>query len=154
MIKFYGMEFLKNPSFLNSSVVDTAKAFVSYYGIPHKFLNIFDYLPWDEKTVDDTIIGLYGWETDPSTSTTWRIGDGTVAFYNYIYYLVAGFTENDTFRSNQIREGVISRERALEQVYQENQPRWETFQWYCNTININWLDALKTINSITPLYKK
>lgn len=154
MMKFYGTEFLKNPSYLNSSVIDTTKAFISYYGIPHKFLNIFDYLPWDEKEVDDTIIGKYGWETDPGTPTTWRIGDGTVAFYNYIYYLVAGFTENDTFRSNQIREGMISREVALERAYQENQPRWETFQWYCNTININWLDALKTINLIPPLYQK
>lgn len=44
------------------------------------------------------------------TNTTWRIGDGTAAFYNYVYYTVAGFTEHDTFRSNQIREGQMTRE--------------------------------------------
>ena len=31
--------------------------------------------------------------------------DGTAGFYNYVYHTVAGFTEHDTFRSNQIREG-------------------------------------------------
>ena len=38
--------------------------------------------------------------------------DGTAAFYNYIYYTVAGFTENDAFRSNQIRAGVLNRSEA------------------------------------------
>jgi glutamine---fructose-6-phosphate transaminase (isomerizing) len=59
------------------------------------------------------------------TNTPWRIGDGTSAFYNYIYYLVAGFTEHDTFRSNQIREGDISREEALRLVEDENRPRYQ-----------------------------
>ena len=27
-------------------------------------------------------------ELAPDTRTTWRIGDGTAAFYNYIYYTV------------------------------------------------------------------
>ena len=46
------------------------------------------------------------------SKTSWRIGDGTASFYNYIYYTIAGFTEHDTFRSNQIREGVISRDQG------------------------------------------
>ena len=35
---------------------------------------------------------------------------GTAAFYNYIYYTLAGVSEHDTFRSNQIKEGQITRE--------------------------------------------
>ena len=60
---------------------------------------------WDEGLIDQTLAREYRWETAADTGTTWRIGDGTAAFYNFIYYTVAGFTENDTFRSNQIREG-------------------------------------------------
>jgi hypothetical protein len=43
----------------------------------------------------------------------WYIGDATAAFYNYICQLVAGFTEYDTFRGSQIREGDIKREKVL-----------------------------------------
>ena len=35
--------------------------------------------------------------------------DGKTAFNNFVYFTVAGFSEYDNFRSNQIREGLISR---------------------------------------------
>ncbi len=148
MLLFYASQYLLNPSYLNPSLVDTAKAFLAYYTIKHNHINIFNYLPWDEVTVEKTIIDEYNWETDPGTKSTWRIGDGTTAFYNYIYYMVAGFTENDTFRSNQIREGSIKREEALYRCEVENHPRWDSIQWYCNTIGIDWESAIKTINKM------
>ena len=66
---------------------------------------------------------MYDWEKAPDTSTTWRIGDGTAAFYNYVYHLVAGFSEHDTFRSNQIREGQITRVEALALIEPPEDPR-------------------------------
>jgi glucosamine--fructose-6-phosphate aminotransferase (isomerizing) len=74
-----------------------------------------------QKQIDDTL-AEYDWEKAPDTNTTWRIGDGTAAFYNYVYYTVTGFTEHDTFRSNQIREGDLNREEALALVEDENRP--------------------------------
>jgi asparagine synthetase B (glutamine-hydrolysing) len=153
MMLFYGKEYLLNPAYINSSLLDTFDAFKSYYVIKHDNLNIFDFLVWDENTIEQTLLNEYDWETDPGTPTTWRIGDGTAAFYNYIYYSVAGFTENDTFRSNQIREGQITREYALEKVKLENQPRWDSIQWYFNVIGIDWKNAISIINNMKPLYK-
>ena len=89
--------------------------------------------------------GRYDWEIDPETPTTWRIGDGTAAFYNFIYWRVAGFTENDTFRSNQIREGQLSREQALSKAMVENIPRWAGLQWYCSTIGLDTERVLRVI---------
>lgn len=152
MLGFYGKQFLTNPKYINSSLLDTATAFFSYYGQKHDYLNLFDFVDWNEKTVEDTIINQYNWELDPHTKSSWRIGDGTAAFYNYIYYIVAGFTENDTFRSNQIREGKMSRLEALIKIEDENLPRWESIQWYCTTIGIDWKEAIKIINKIKPLY--
>ena len=152
MVGFYASQFISNPKFINTSLLDTTTAFLSYYGQKHDYLNLFDFIDWDEKTVENTILGEYNWELDPHTKSTWRIGDGTAAFYNYIYYRVAGFTENDTFRSNQIREGKITRIQALEKVNEENYPRWESIQWYCNTIGIDWKNAIKMINTIKPHY--
>ncbi len=152
MMLFYGKEYLLNPAYLNSSLTDTLDAFKSYYVISHRNINIFHYIPWEEEKILSLLLEEYDWETDPGTTTTWRIGDGTAAFYNYIYYVVAGFTENDTFRSNQIREGLITRETALSKAQDENLPRWDSIQWYCNTIGIDFESSIKIINQIPKLF--
>lgn len=149
---FYLRQYILNPALINSSLSDTISAFISYYGLSHNYANIFDYLPWEEEKLEKILIEEYDWETDPGTKTTWRIGDGTAAFYNYIYYMVAGFTENDTFRSNQIREGLLTREKAIEKTNAENYPRWGSIQWYCNTINIDFSATINKINKIKTLY--
>ena len=152
MILFYLKEYIKNPAYINSSLIDSFGAFLSFYYIKHPYINLFHYLEWNEKTIIDTLIEEYNWETDPETESTWRIGDGTAAFYNYIYYMVTGFSEYDTFRSNQIREGKISREEALAFSLTENFPRWESIQWYCKTVGIDWKEVIITINKIKPLF--
>ena len=116
------------------------------------YFHIYDYWKWDQNLTDKTL-AMYDWELAPDTNTTWRIGDGTAAFYNYIYKQVAGFTEHDTFRSNQIREGDISRKEAIELVKDENRPRYQNIRWYLDTINMDFEDTIKTINSIPKLYK-
>lgn len=151
MLFFYAQQFILNPSYINSSVLDSFKAFFSYFLIPHDYINIFDYIKWDEKVVNKTL-KQYNWELSPDTDTTWRIGDGTVSFYNYIYYTVAGFSEIDTFVSNQIREGDISREEGLKLIKKYNQPRPESIKWYCDTIKIDMLQAIKIINNVAKLY--
>jgi len=153
MIAFYGKEYLSNPAYLNQSLIDTVGAFASYYFIPHKYLNIYKYVRWEEKTVERTLIGEYNWEISPDTQTTWRIGDGTAPFYNYIYYTISGFSEIDTFRSNQIREGMLSREEALKAVNEENKARFESIKWYLDTIGLDFNSTIRRINSAPKLYR-
>jgi glucosamine--fructose-6-phosphate aminotransferase (isomerizing) len=150
---YYGQQYLLNPAYINSSILDTIGAFASYYVIPHHYLNLYNYIMWDEEVIIPTLIQEYDWETATDTGATWRIGDGTAAFYNYIYYCIAGFSENDTFRSNQIREGMLSRARALELIYDENQPRFDSIQWYCDTIGIDMESALERIHATPKLYQ-
>ena len=87
------------------------------------------------------------------TPTTWRIRDGTAAFYNYVYYTVAGFTEHDTFRSNQIREGDITRDEALKLVKEENRPRYPNIKWYLDALAIDYNKAISIVNKIPKLYE-
>jgi glutamine---fructose-6-phosphate transaminase (isomerizing) len=154
LMTYYAKEYVKNPAYINSSVIDTIFAFFSFYMIPKSFEPLYDYIRWDEETVNNTLIKEYAWETAKDTDSTWRIGDGTASFYNYIYYVMAGFSENDTFKSNQIREGMITREDAIRSIEQDNQPRYESIQWYCDTIGIDIHDALKVINSAPKLYPR
>jgi predicted glutamine amidotransferase len=154
MLKYYMTNYLSNPSYLNSSLIDTVKAYYSYYFEKREgYTLLFDYIAWDEKTIEDTIINEYNWETAPDTKSTWRIGDGTAPFYNYIYLTVAGFSENDTFRSNQIREGMITREQGMELIMRDNAPRYESMKWYFDTIGVDMESALKVINNIPKLYE-
>jgi len=154
MMWYYSKAYLKNPLFINSSFFDSLTAFQSFYYIPHTYYNLFGYVKWDEEKIINTLRREYDWETDPGTSSTWRIGDGTAAFYNYIYYIAAGFSENDTFRSNQIREGSINREKAVRLSIIENKPRWDSMKWYCDTIGIDFDNAVDKINNIPKLYQK
>ena len=134
---YYGQEYLKNSHYWNASVADTAMAFAWYYLLKRDFLNLFDYIPWNEGEIVNTLKRTYDWETAVDTSSTWRIGDGTAAFYNYIYLTAAGFCENDTFRSNQIRQGLLTRQEALKLVAADNRPRFDSIQWYLNTIGLD-----------------
>lgn len=152
LIKFFILEALRNTKYINSSIFDNLLAYKYYYLDVLNPINLFHFLPWDEDVVNNTLINEYNWEVSPDTTTTWRIGDGTASFYNYIYYTVAGFTENDCFRSNQVLEGIISREDALKRANTENKPRYESLKWYCDTIGIDMEDAIKRINAIPKLY--
>lgn len=138
---------LGNPGYFNRSVIDTLSG--EYYrsiSTKKDYFHTFDYYKWDEDEINNLLIGTYDWEVAPDTDSTWRIGDGTAAMYNYIYYTVAGFTEHDTFRSNQIREGQITREKALELVEIENRPRYPNIKWYLDAIQLDFTSTIKRIN--------
>jgi hypothetical protein len=143
---------LQSPGYFNSSLCDTLSGeYYRSFAKKKDYYHIFDYWQWDEKIINETL-NQYDWELAPDTNTTWRIGDGTAAFYNYIYYTVAGFTEHDTFRSNQIREGQITREEALKLVEDENRPRYQNIRWYLDTLNMDFSAVIKVINAIPKLY--
>lgn len=153
---YYAKRFMQNPFYLNSTMPDTLFGFFSYYQIPHSYLRLFDYIPWNEEEIMSILINEYDWEVAGDTKATWRIGDGTASFYNYIYYTLAGFTENDTFRSNQIREGLITREEALARIKDENKPRYEGIKWYLNTIGLGTSlnEVIHSINTAPKLYRR
>jgi glutamine---fructose-6-phosphate transaminase (isomerizing) len=145
---------LLNPGYLNGSVIDTLGSYASRYVAPKKdYYHFFDYYPWNEKEIEELIIKEYEWEKAIDTNSTWRIGDGTAGFYNYVYCTVAGFSEHDTFRSNQIREGMITREDALSIVYEENRPRFESIMWYSKILDLDFKELIQRVNSIPKLYK-
>ncbi len=143
---------LKSPGYFNRSLWDTLSGeYYRSFTQKEDYFHIYDYWRWDEKKID-AVLDMYNWEKAPDTKTTWRIGDGTAAFYNYIYYTVAGFTEHDTFRSNQIREGDLTREEALQLVIDENTPRYPNIKWYLDAVGLEFNDVISVINSIESYY--
>jgi hypothetical protein len=151
---FVGENILKSPGYINQSVLDNLGSFASRYLAPKKdYYHLFDYYRWDEDEINYLLKNEYKWETAIDTKSTWRIGDGTASFYNYIYYTVAGFSEHDTFRSNQIREGMLIREKGLQLIEEDNLPRYETLRWYLEIIDLDFEKVFKVVNKIPKLYK-
>ena len=138
---------INNLDYFNSSIIDTLVGEFNRSIRKHDdYFYLFNYFIWDENKINDTLINEYDWEKSVDTDSTWRIGDGAAPFYNYIYYTMVGFTEFDTFRSNQIREGVISREKALKLIKDENKPRYQSIKWFLDVINLDFENTINRIN--------
>ncbi len=152
ILYYYMKQYLLNPRYLNNSIIDTFWAYLCYYFIRQDHVYLYKYVPWNEKIINDILINEYNWEIAKDTSTTWRIGDGTAAFYNYVYRTICGFSENDCFRSNQIREHHIDRSDALKLIEVENYPRKESILEYLDVIRVNHKEVLKTINALPRMY--
>ncbi|MBI4615426.1 MAG: hypothetical protein HY720_17545 [Planctomycetes bacterium] len=146
---YYARGFLANPTYLNASLPDTAFAFWCYFLMSHDYYrNFFAYVRWDEEEITRTLREEYRWEFASDTTTSWRIGDGTAALYNYIYWTVAGVTEHHALRSNQVREGMLGRERALALVESEARPRYESIREYCDLIGVDVRRLVQVVESI------
>lgn len=152
LLKFYGSEYIRNPSYINSSFFDTALAYFSTYIQKHDYIFLWHYIPWNEHNIISTLKNEYNWELSQETNQTWRTDDGTSAFYNYIYYQVQGFTENDSFRSRQIREGLLDRKTALGLANEENKPRYEALRWYFDMVGLDGDKVLTVVDKMNRLY--
>lgn len=135
---FYFYNFLTNVHFWNSSLIDSFFGFFSFYFKKSEFIYPYKFIKFDEKEIEQELSSKLNWEFDETTGTSWRIGDGTAPFYNYIYWLYAGFTENDSFRSYQIREGIITRKEALKMIEIENIPRIERIKEYLDLVGLDY----------------
>jgi hypothetical protein len=153
LLKFAFKNYFLNPSYINSSIYDNAMSlYARQYSKKSDVFDIYKYVKWDEKNIINLLTSKYDWELAKDTIATWRIGDGTAPFYNYIYFNIAGFSEFDTFRSNQIREGSIKRKDALKIAFEENYPRYESLKWYLTVIGLDFESTIKKINQIPKLY--
>lgn len=152
LLRYYLWQFLINPAYWNSSLWSSMLGYLVTYVVPHNYIYLWHYIPWEENKIVRTLMDKYGWEDDGETGITWRIDDGSPAFYNYLYAQIQGFTENDSFRSRQIREGLLTREQALKIVQKENQPRYSGLKWYFDKIGVDGDWVLSIIDKVKKRY--
>ena len=143
---------LRNPAYLNESLWDTFKAYWHTFVVKDDFLYLFHYLPWREEEIVGTIRREYDWESATDTTSTWRIGDGSAAFYNYVYQTVLGWTEDEVMLSNMIREEHLTRAQALERAADYAKPRIPSIREYAQLAGFNCEEALNIINAAPKLY--
>jgi hypothetical protein len=152
MLWYFAKNYAKNPAYINESLWDTWNAFWQTFIVTDDFLYLYHYLPWHEDEIVGTIRREYDWEIATDTTTTWRIGDGTAAFYNYVYGTIAGFTEDEAMLSNMVREGHIDRDEALRRGREHSKPRWPSIREYAQLVGFSAEEALQIINAVPKLY--
>ena len=153
MFFWYGFQFLINPYYLNSALIDNFDGFLASFVRKDDFLHLYNYEPWNESKMLQTLKEKYNWQDDISYGKNqWRMGDGQTAFNNFVYYSLAGFSEYDNFRSNQIRENLITREEALKLCEEDNKLKYDTLKNFSEIIGFNLDNVLSKVSCIEKLY--
>ena len=152
LLWYYAKNYLKNPAYINESVWDTLWAYYCTFVQKDDFLYLFHYLPWREEEIVGTIRREYDWEVATDTKSTWRIGDGSAAFYNYIYSTICGWSEDEVMLSNMIRENHMTRDEAMKKAELYGQPRFPSIREYSQLVGFNCEEALTIINGTPKMY--
>jgi hypothetical protein len=152
LLWYYARNYLKNPRYINESIWDTLWAYWCTFVQKDDFLYLYHYIPWSEQEIVGTIRREYDWEVATDTRSTWRIGDGSAAWYNYIYSTIAGWSEDEVMLSNMIREGHVTRPEALAKAAEYGAPRWPSIREYAQIVGFNCEEALTIINGAPKQY--
>jgi glutamine---fructose-6-phosphate transaminase (isomerizing) len=152
LLWYYARNYITNPAYINESIWDTFYAYWSTFVVKDDFLYLFHYLPWVEEEIVGTIRREYDWEVATDTKSTWRIGDGSAAFYNYIYTTICGWTEDEVMLSNRVREGHITLREARALAEEYSKPRFPSIREYSQLVGFNCEEALTIINGQPKMY--
>ena len=124
---------MKNPRYLRPQFFSTM--LMGYlFADPHAYgsrlygkditrLQLFNFIPWNEKEIITRISKELGWKY-PEGSSTWRFDCKVELIKNVMYMMTVGMTEKEDFYSMMIREGMITRDQALTYLELENQVNW------------------------------
>lgn len=149
LMLFYGINFIKNPSLINSSLLNSAMAYYYSFFENYNYISLFQYLDISNEEKNKFLIDNFDLKTDHKYGKEiWRMGDGQSSFNNLLFASMCGFTEIDDQISNSIRNKEISRNDAFERIISHNLPKEDMLQYFFDLISI---DSNKTLEKVLLL---
>jgi len=97
--------------------------------------NYFYHTDWNEIECEKALSEL-GWQKPPNCNSSWRADCAFAEVKNYMFKKMTGVTYVDAFFSTLTREGVISRNEALQRVKTEGKPSLERLSEACNIMGL------------------
>jgi hypothetical protein len=101
--------------------------FNNQYSIGSRFLgkyidkiDLFHYLPWNENEIIQRIQNELDWDYPHDLASTWRFDCKIGHLKDYMYMKTLGMTEKDDFYAKMVRQGLMTREQAIERLNSEN----------------------------------
>ncbi|MGD2144423.1 MAG: hypothetical protein PVF54_08105, partial [Anaerolineae bacterium] len=121
MLAGFLIQLAKNPSYFQSACLASfGREFLNrfWYGYNKdlEVLGLFEFVEWNEDEVVNTIRDVLKWEKPAYRQTTWRADCKIHFLKDYLYGETLGFTKNVELLSGMIREGMITRKKALERL--------------------------------------
>lgn len=101
-----------------------------------RIVRLYDYIDWEEGEIFSTIKTQLNWESDSATSSS-HFDCGVYSLKSHLLRETVGFTDKDGILSVMIREGMITREDALERLRRESRVPRELITELLNTIGVD-----------------
>ena len=83
-------------------------------------IDLFFYIRWNEQQILSRIRSELDWDYPRSLNSSWRFDCRVGHLKDFMYKTALGLTEKDDFYAKTVREGVFTREEALQRVEAEN----------------------------------
>ncbi len=84
------------------------------------WLELFNFIPWDEATIMRRISTELGWASPPELQSSWRFDCRVKHLVDLMYLSSLRMTDKDDFYAKLVREGLMSREKAIQRIAVEN----------------------------------
>ena len=84
------------------------------------WLELFNYIPWDEATILQRIITEMGWDYPRELQSSWRLDCRVKHLVDLMYLSSMNMTDKDDFYAKLVREGRMARGTAVQRLAAEN----------------------------------
>jgi len=123
-------EILRNPRYLHPQYIPiTVKSYIisiinaigpKQFGFDISKISLFSFIEWNEQGVLSRIKSELNWDYPHEMKLTQRFDCPISCLKNLIYYRTVGVSKIDDYYAKMIREGLITREDALQKIQEEN----------------------------------
>lgn len=103
-------------------------------------IDLFHYLPWDEKEVVGRIQDELDWQYPADGAGSWRFDCQIGHLKDYLYMKTLGLTEKDDFYSKLVREGMLTRSEGLKRLQTENEINIDALKGLMKSIQMDFSD--------------
>jgi len=142
-------ELRKNPRYLTCSwpavikggllASHSSPVFRYLYGKTN-VVRLFDYIQWNESEILTTISKNLGWAKDPAHASPWRFDCRLDHIKKFLYKKSTNASELEDLFSKLVREGMITREEALERLKTEDITPYFLVEGVLNQLNLKLSD--------------
>lgn len=106
------------------------------YGRNIERIDLFHFIKWNEKEIISRISKELNWDYPHKLKSTWRFDCKIGHLKDFMYMKTLGMTEKDDFYAKMVREGLITRQEALERLKAENEIHLDIIEDILDSFNL------------------
>ena len=146
----------KNPTYFRPQFIPTmVKGYL--FGNPYTIgsrlfghnvtrIDLFFFIEWSEEEVLSRIKSELDWDYPHKLNSTWRFDCRIGHLKDFMYMKTMGMTERDDFYAKIVREGLMTREDALQRLQKENKLHVDEIQLLLREVGIENTSFLNELN--------